>query len=234
MIALSVCSVFASLASQLFQVNLHLPLFDESCHSRDQFSIAKRLVQLKLAAFNLESEVPGQDCLKDDTEHVEHDTNKTKSIRVDCLSPSVALHQPTSQVASTNCKDDATRTENAYDIKNEPCGTVNSELVDEESQKDLTRVDSCITGKSQTFSKETKTRSKHKVLHSRRVSKEIEKCESKISNDIITRNKTKTHHGKSAKNVKRRQKQIKKKKKMTKVSRETPEIEDDETGRTCS
>ena len=212
---------FTSLASQLFQVNLYLPLFDESCHNSDQFSVAKRLVQLKLAAFNLESEVPGQDGLKDYTKHVERDAN-TERINIDCLSPSVALPQPTSQIVSTTRKDNATRTEYTCDVKNEPCGTVNLESVNEESEKDPVQVDSSSTGESQTFSKETKTRSKHKVN-----SRGIAKCEAKISNDIITRNKTKTRPGKSAENMKRRQKPLKKKKKVTKVSKEVPETEDD-------
>ena len=183
-------------------------------------------MQLKLATFNLESEVPGQDGLKEYTKHVECDTNNTESISIDCLSPSVALPQPTSQVITTTRKDNATRAEYTCDVKNEPCGTVNLEPVNEESEKDPVGMDSSSTRESQTFSKETKARSKHKV-NSRGVSKEIAKYEVKISNDIMTRNKTKTRPGKSAKNMKRRQKQLKKKKKVTKVSKEVPETEDD-------
>ena len=216
---------FTSLASQLFQVNLYLPLFDESCHNSDQFSVAKRLVQLKLAAFNLESEVPGQDGLKDYTIHVERDANNTESISIDCLSSSIALPQPTSQVVSTTRKDNATGAEYTCDVKNEPCGTVHLESVNEESEKDSVRVDSSSTRESQTFSKETKASSNHKV-NSRGVSKENAKCEAKISKEIMTRNKTKSRPGKSAKNVKRRQKPLKKKKKVTKVIK-VPETEDD-------
>ena len=175
---------FTSLASQLFQVNLHLPYTDEGCHEEEQFSVTKRRVQFKLCTFNLETEIPELRIFKNNDGG---DVNVTKSSGVDHL----VLPD-----ASVTCKITTGKDDRKNELgKQEPCNSPdrNSKSSDNNltTEQGDSNTDDCIAkrGKSQLASEES------------------EKLVNNISKKIMTRTKMKRRGVKKStftKNAKRK------------------------------